>query len=284
MDALPFEFGPNGAPVPIVATSVNGVDADAVIDSGATGPFPLYVSERLAERLGLQLSREVQPVGDSAVGPGAPTYRVAILGRFTVGGITLDNVEVGVTSVVDGLGGHLGTQVDAIVGQNFLRGRTVAFDYGRCTVEFDALPGDPAAAFPIRFASTKPLLLVDAIIGRGVAAVMEVDTGASASSISPDAARRARLNARGEGVMHGAAGQVTVGFAPMQLRFAGQRRQLPRVAILGAIDGIAESAGARIDGIIGGDMLSGNRLTVDHANGRGWFRPSGPGDCRPRQE
>jgi predicted aspartyl protease len=269
-EPIPFDYPPV-APLIVVEGRIGGVPGSIVVDTGATPPFPLFISEDLARRLNLQLSAEVEVPSGTAIGPRRSTYRSATLASLDVGGIRMGPIQIAVLPMIDGMGPGLGRRVDAIVGASFLRGRTVRIDYERKQIDFAAAPGPAAGAIPFSFAPNKPVMIIDARLNGRIPVKLEVDSGASATSLTPGAARRARLRLRGGGVMTGAGGPIRVQVTSASVTFANLSRQLPLVSVSGEIDRIGREVGVPIDGILGTDFMQGRVLTIDFAARRLWL-------------
>lgn len=268
-DPIPFRFSAT-APVLLAEGRIETKRVTVVVDTGATAPFPLFLSADLAARLKLRPSAEIFPFDSTAIGPERQSYRIARLSHFELGSARLDDIDVAVAPLVDRLGQALRRRVDVIVGQDFLDGRIVAIDYRRRWLDLDASSPD-AQAIPFRFAPARKLLLVEARVNGAGPFTFEIDTGSSGTLLSPHAAAAAQVVRRGEGVQHGAGGSVRVGIGSADVSFGGVTRSLHGIAISDTIEGVSAAAGSRIDGIIGSDFLAGTRLTIDYPGKRLWL-------------
>lgn len=271
IDALPFDY----PPVMIVQGQIGAGRRDIgdiaiVIDSGAAGPFPVFISTRLGKKLKLVQSAEVVPPPGSSIGANAPGYRAARVDRFSLGPIALTAVPVAVTPVLEGLSANIGRRIDAIVGATFLHPLTVAIDFPAQTIDLTAQPGPAAAAQKLRFAPAKPLILVTATVNGAGPFTMELDTGASITSLSPGAAKRAGVAITGQNLLTGAGGTITIGTGSATVTSGGVTRKLANVSITAAIDDIARTAGTPIDGIIGLDWLHRTQVIIDGPGQRWW--------------
>ncbi len=266
-----FEPAAAAAPLMVVQGKIGDAAASIVLDTGASAPYRVFIGPSLAQRLTLALSDEITPPTDTAVGGERQTYRTARLPSFTLGPISLTDVEIAVVPMIDRMGAQIGRPVDAIVGHQLLRDRIVAIDYAARRVSLDAKPGEADAAIRFELARQKPLVLaVMTINGRGPF-VMEIDTGATGTSLSPRAAARAGVKSLGHGQMAGAGGRIAVGVGRARASLGGVTRDLNAVAITPAIDSIAAAAGSAIDGVIGGDFFAGACLTLDFPQQRLWL-------------
>jgi hypothetical protein len=91
MDALPFEFARPGLPLVVIErqAEAQGQPGVTLLDTGAVGPFPLFLGEGFARKLGLSLGPPVTPDAQTALGSGRVGYRTARLARFSLGPVEL---------------------------------------------------------------------------------------------------------------------------------------------------------------------------------------------------
>ena len=230
----------------------------------------MFISTRLGKKLKLVQGQQVVPPPGASIGANAPGYRAARVDRFRLGPIALADIPVAVTPVLEGLSANLGHRIDAIVGATFLHPLIVAIDFPGQTIDLAAAPGPVAAAQKLRFAPAKPLILVTASINGAGPFTMELDTGASITSLSPAAARRAGVAITGQNLLTGAGGTITIGTGSATVISGGVTRKLSNVSITAAIDDIARTAGTPIDGIIGLDWLHRTRIIIDGPGQRWW--------------
>ena len=276
MDAIPFDYASPQAPLIVVAGRIGDPlgKAAVVIDTGGAAPFDVIVSQALAQRLGLALSDEVTPPSTTAVGPNKQAYRTGRLARFSLGPVSLAPVDVAVTPMVDQMGAQVGRRIDAVVGQYFLRTRVVSIDYAARRLDLAASAGPEAEAMTFTLGRLKPLVLARALVNGAGPFTLEIDTGATGTSLSPGAAARAGVATQGQGALGGAGGSVSVGVGAAEVALGSTHRALPRVAITDAIDAISAAVGTPIDGILGTDFFQGTRLTIDYPGQRLWLVPS----------
>jgi predicted aspartyl protease len=273
MDAIPFEYASPQAPLIVVEARLGDRrdKASVVVDTGGAAPFAVIVSQAVAQRLGISLSEEITPPSTTAVGPRKPTYRTGKLDGFSLGPMSLGQVDVAVTPMVDEMGAQVGRRIDAVVGQYFLRDRRISVDYAARRLDLAAPAGPEAEAIGFTLGRLKPLVLVQARVNGAGPFTMQIDTGATGSTLSPGAAARAGVTAQGRGALGGAGGSVAVGVAKAQLAFGSIQRDLPVVAISDAIDAISVAVGTPIDGILGTDFFQATRLTLDYPKQRLWL-------------
>ncbi len=276
MDAIPFDYASPQASLIVVEGRIGDPLAKAavVVDTGGAAPFDLIVSQALAQRLGLSLSDEITPPSTTAVGPNKQAYRTGRLARFSLGPVSLAPVDVAVTPMVDQMAAQVGRRIDAVVGPYFLRTRVVSIDYAGRRLDLAAPAGPEAEAMTFTLGRLKPLVLVRAMVNGAGPFTLEIDTGATGTSLSPGAAARAGVATQGQGALGGAGGSVSVEVGAAEVALGSTHRALPRVAITGAIDAIGAAVGTPIDGILGTDFFQGTRLTIDYPGQRLWLVPS----------
>jgi predicted aspartyl protease len=269
--ALAFEPASIQAPLMVVEGRIEPAGPVAVVfDTGATAPFDVFLSPTLAARLGLPLSDEITPPDSTAVGPARQTYRTARLDHFVLGPVALEGTDVAVVPMIDAMQAQVGRRIDAIVGHHLVRDRTIAIDYATRRIDLTAAAGGGETAIPFTLGARKPLVLVSVTINGHGPFRLEIDTGATGTTLSLEAAGRAGVETSGQGRLGGAGGGVNVGLGQATLSFGPVSRTV-RVAVSPAIGPIAASAGSPIDGILGGDFFSGTCLTIDYPNSRLWL-------------
>jgi predicted aspartyl protease len=265
-----FEAASPAAPLMVVAGQIGDAPADIVFDTGASAPFPVFLSERAAERLGLTLSAEIAPPSTTAIGSARQTYRTGRLPSFTLGPVRLKDAQVAVTPMIDAMERQLGRRIDAIVGHHLVAERVIAIDYAAGRINLAAPTPDAASSVGVELAPLKPLAMVRMTVnGRGPF-LMEIDTGATTTSLSPRAAAKAGVKAQSRGRMGGAGGAVDVGVGRGSAELGKVSRDLRAIAITPAVDQVGAAAGAALDGIIGGDFFAGACLTLDYPGRRLW--------------
>lgn len=274
---MAFSYASPQAPL-IVAEGRLGegrAPAAIVLDTGGTAPYAAFIDTAVAKRLQLVLSDEIVPAASTAVGSGQRTYRTAVLPRFELGPVVLHNVEVGVADWIAAMVPTANRKVDAIVGYHFLQGRLFSIDYVGRRLDLAAAPGAAADAIPFTLGPLNPLLLVQAYVNGAGPFMMEIDTGATTTILSPAAAHRAGVVARSSAAtISGASGAVPASIGAGRVAFGGLERDMGQLVVMAALDTIAAAAGTPIDGIIGTDFLYGSRLTVDYPRRRLWLSAS----------
>jgi predicted aspartyl protease len=278
IDYIPFDM-PNGIPFVVMEARIGaaGVPARVLLDTGAGAPFDIMVSPDLAARAGA-----VREAGDAlaaagAIGDQAVSIRPARVAGFALGPIRLGNVSAGISPLLDAVSRQLGAPVDGIVGHRFIAGRTIAIDYVRREVNFRARPGSASAAIAFTIAPRRPLTLVRVTInGRGPF-LMALDTGASATLLSPALAQAVGVRAETPAQLGGAGGTTSGGarLGSADIRRGGIVRDGQSVAVADVLGPIRSVAGARIEGVLGADFFRTGRIIIDYGGNRLWFDEAG---------
>lgn len=277
-DAVAFDYASPNAPLIIVEARIGKArhKATVVVDTGGTAPFDVFLSQAAAKRQKLTLSDSVLPPETTAVGPRPQSFRTGTLDSFVLGPVVIGPTSVAIVPMIDDMRAVAGRPVDAIVGQKFLSRQVFSIDYAARKLDLTATPGPDAAAIGFSMAAKKPLILVEVMLNGTGPFKLQIDTGATASTLSPKAAERAGVAVQGHGVQTGAGGAVQVGVGQVRAAFGGIERPLERIAISEAMTGISAAAGTPIDGILGLDFFKGSRLTIDYPNQRLWLAASTP--------
>jgi predicted aspartyl protease len=277
MDAIPFEMPSAQIPFVVMAAEVNGREkAQVLLDTGAAAPFTVMISPELAERGGAEQEGDAITPSSGAVGAAAIGFREARLAEFRLGPVRLRDVRAGVTPALAAVSGQIGKRIDAVVGHDFVRGRTISIDYPARMVDLEAKPGKDRNAVRFRLAPKRALTLVEAKLnGRGPF-LLALDTGASATLISPSTAAAAGVIG-GQSVSLGGAGGASAGGARLgaaSITLGHLTREGRNVAIADVLAPIRQASGAAIDGVLGADFLAGNRIVIDYRTERLWIEKS----------
>ncbi|MGQ0560108.1 MAG: pepsin/retropepsin-like aspartic protease family protein [Sphingosinicella sp.] len=267
MDAVPFVHP--SADIPLIVLEARIEQSEPVrvlLDTGAAAPFDVMISPSVAARLPQRPADARTAASTGAVGSARVSFTARPIREFSLGGHTFRNLRGGVTQALDTVSGQLRTRIDAIIGYHFLERRSIAIDYRRLTVDLEAVPGPAARALPFTLASGRPLTLVRVSLnGRGPF-LFALDTGASATLVSPATAELAGIAARGEVRLAGAGGASAGGarIAYADIAFGHVSHADQRIAIADVLGPVRAAAGAPIDGILGADFLRPGRLVIDY--------------------
>lgn len=278
IDAIPFDM-PNGMPFVVMEGRIGaaGLPARVLLDTGAGAPFDIMISPGLAERAGAVVQAGEALAARGAIGDQAVAIRRASVAGFALGPIRLGAVSAGISPLLDAVSRQLGAPVDAIVGHRFIAGRTIAIDYVRREVDFQARAGRAGAAIAFTIAQRRPLTLVRATInGRGPF-LMALDTGASTTLLSPALADAVGVRAETPARLGGAGG-TTAGGARLgraAIRLGTIVRDGQSVAVADVLGPIRAVAGAEIQGVLGADFFRTGRIIIDYGGNRLWFEEAG---------
>jgi Aspartyl protease len=270
---IPFEVPSATAPFVMMQGELNGRSARVVLDTGNGAPFTVLISRAEATVAGVTPG-DAPSTAETAVGAGAVSVQSAALKSFRLGGVGLTDTDAGITDALDRVSQAVGQPVDAVVGWRFLRTRTIRIDYPARRVDLAATPGANRSAISFAIGSKRPLITVQAQInGRGPF-TFAIDTGAGVTMISSEAAQRAGVVSDAGGVtVQGVGGgaEPTKHGAPSILTLGGVPRAAVRPLIVNFLPKISQAAGASLDGILGADILSRGRLTIDFPRSMLWL-------------
>jgi hypothetical protein len=281
VDAVHFEFPSPAIPFVVTSGQVAGVEAPlrVLFDTGNAAPFVVVVGERSAAAA--QAKRTgAPPVVFHGVAGGSPAeIAPARLAEFRLGPITLHDVSAGLSSAVDKVGAQIPGGLDLVVGQEFARGRVVSFDYPHRQIDFSGRVGAPAAAMTMTLAPKRPLIVVDAKVNGHGPYRMVLDTGASATLLSPTAAKDAGVGESGPTMaLGGAGGTQSRGRIETAGVEVGPNHFPPGLVVVAdLLDAVSEEAGTQVDGVLGASLLTRGTLTLDYPGHRLWI------DIPPRE-
>lgn len=250
----------------------------ALLDTGNAAPFVVILSPRAAAQARARLLKRAPFVTQAVIGPATVSLDQALLPALEVGPIRRENVTAGISSVVEVAAGGLARRFDAVLGYEFLKGRTLLVDYPCRRIRFAAATPATMPTAPIVVAPVRPLTLVSATVnGRGPYRLV-LDTGAGDTLLSPAAAAAAGVRPLGPLKVHGAGGAERAAFAWATVRLGNAPPRRVRVALSGAIDRVGREAGARIDGVAGTALFADGRVVLDYVGKKLWLQKPRP--CR----
>jgi predicted aspartyl protease len=261
---VPFRLIGGGQPLIVLPARFGGSDPiDCALDTGASHVMLL---PEIAERLGLVVHET-----RTAQGAGGPTrVQIATAGAVRVGDAVVNDVPVLLTDDLNRIGAAIGWRLGGTIGFGFLRTFRVTVDYARreltlCTPDVPDDAGPARAELPFTLAHpSKPLIMLDVAIA-GQPFRFALDTGASTTVISPDVARRCELSSHAMPAMTGGGGRVAASAAVLpSLELGGIRISRVRVVVAEFLDMLGHATGARIDGIVGTNVLRRFEVTIDY--------------------
>jgi predicted aspartyl protease len=241
-----------------------------------TGAGTSLLSPRLADELGIVAAGSKEGTGAA----GKVTVALASVSSLAIGGARRSPMPIAITAEVDRIGGALGTRIDGDVGYDFLKAFRLTIDYRKQIVRLARGAYDLAGAAPVtrsevafRLASpTKPLVMIPAFVNGDGPHAFVVDTGASATVLSPALADALGIDRAASATMLGAGGmlQATVGRVASLAVGAASLDDLP-VVVSDFLEPIAQAVGAKVDGVVGYNFLRRFRVTIDYPNGVMWL-------------
>lgn len=264
-----FRLAGGAQPLILVPVKVDDEGThDFILDTGAG---TCLLTPELARARGVEATgvREGQTAG------GRVRVPVGNVGSLAVGAARAEKVEVGVVDLSD-LGRAVGARVEGNLGYNFLKDFRVTVDYraGKLRLArglFETVGRAASQEVGFRLAGPgKPLVLLKAVVNGRDGYDFALDTGCSTTIISPEFARRLKV----EGVpippiSTGGGHRVSAALGSLASLAAGQARvqNLP-VVIADSFGALRHVTGASFDGIIGYNFLKDFALTIDYPNER----------------
>ena len=264
-------------PLILVPTHVNGRGPyEFILDTGAGTSL---LTPRLADRLGIAAS--VAREGRGAAG--RVPVAMARVESLAIGEARGGRYR-GLTADVDRIGAAVGHPIEGDIGYDFLKAFRLTLDYRRRVVRL-APGGSPSgfevagpasaahAEVPFRLAApAKPLVLVPAFVnGRGPHTFV-LDTGASATVLSPGLAAALEIDTVAAEPMTGAGGmlQATLGRVS-SLTVGGAALEDVAVMVAGFLSDLGSVVGTPLDGILGYNFLRHFRVTLDYPVSTLWL-------------
>lgn len=272
LDAIPFEFLAPDAPLVLVTGRVEGDRSiTIVVDTGATPPYALFISDALAQELSLPRNTSAKLKESGAFGPDAIELQRVQIASFSLGPISLADPPVAAGKFIDKLSASIGRRIDGIVGYEFLRTHRFSIDYGARLIDFDAEAGAEPDAVTFTVEPKKPMIRVRAKVNGYGPVEMELDTAATASFVSPSLAESAGIAIFADANAVGAGGEGSVRTGHADIELGGQTASSQLVAISEQVSGRSADA---VDGLIGAPFFLGRKVTISYPEGKLWVEPS----------
>jgi len=261
-------------PLILVPTQVNGRGPyEFILDTGAGLSL---LAPRLATELGIVATGSREGHGAA----GSVQVAMARADSLAIGEARSGPLPVGITAEVDRIGAAVGHRIDGDIGYDFLKAFRLTLDYKRRVArlaqgryEVAGGAGLAHAEVPFRLAGpVKPLVLVEAFVnGRGPHTFV-LDTGASATVLSPGLAAALRIETVAAEPMTGAGGilQATLGRVG-SLTVGNAALQDVAVMVADFLDELGRAVGAPLEGILGYNFLRHFRVTLDYPAGTLWL-------------
>ena len=269
-----FRLAGAANPLIIVPTQVNGRGPyEFILDTGAGMSL---LAPRLAAELGIVATGSREGRGAA----GSVQVAMARADSLAIGGARSGPLPVGITAEVDRIGAAVGHRIDGDIGYDFLKVFRLTLDYQRRVARLAQGPyevaggaGSAHAEVPFRLAGpVKPLVLVEAFVnGRGPHTFV-LDTGASATVLSPGLAAALRIERVAAEPMTGAGGmlQATLGRVS-SLTVGNAALEDVTVMVADFLDELGVVVGAPLEGILGYNFLRHFRVTLDYLTGTLWL-------------
>ena len=239
---------------------------DFTVDTGAGVSL---ISPRLAHQL------EIVATG-SEYRTGAGGQVEVALGKvqsLAIGEARLELDQVGISDELDKIGAAAGEKIDGNIGYDYLRHYRVTIDYGRSVLSLaqehaDLESAGVAVRVKFRLAdSVKPLILVPAFVNGAGPYLFALDTGASATVVSPELAHNLGIAGTDAAQALGAGGSVTASVGSVEsLAVESAEVKDLAVAVMDFFDRLGREIGEKLDGLIGYNYLRRFRVTIDYTN------------------
>ena len=257
-----FKLAGERDPLILVPTLVNGNGPfDFILDTGASH---CLLSTELARMLGITPGK----ANDARDAGGTLQVFEGGTVQLSVGETTRRDVLVGIADL-QALSKRLRIPISGVLGSNFLADFELTIDYPAGTLCFQEghhaeLHRRAGELIPLPFKAT-PLLLVPVKVNGQGPYDFVLDTGASATLFSPELTAHLGITAR-DGV--DVVGAVTAGMGArcvVESFTLGTAEQRHLGIVVADIFGpLAQRVGARIDGVLGYDVLKAYRVTLNY--------------------
>lgn len=260
------EFRPVGRsnPLILVPARVNGTRVyEFLLDSGATHSI---LSPGVALDLGIEATSDGQAFGAG----GSLQMPSASVRSLEVGSARLDEVDVVISEGLESIGAALKTKVDGAIGFDFIRNFRLMIDYEQRVLHL-ARPSEDGdtdersdGVVDFTLSPAEPLILLQAVVHDEGPFQFILDTGASRTVVTPELVERLRIPVD-QGISGtGMGGRVDTQCATVNSLALGgiTVRDLP-VVVGTFLDTISTAVGAKLDGILGNNLLRRYRVTID---------------------
>jgi len=261
---VPFRLVGGYRPLIVVSARFNGSEPlDCALATGASHAMLL---PEVGARLGIRVEETRQAQGAG----GTLQVQIGRARSIELGDAVARDVPVLMTPDLRRIGDAIGARLAGNLGHSFLSRFRMTVDYTRAMLTL-ATPDEPLdprparAALPFTLAHpSKPLILIPVGIN-GPSCQFALDTGASTTVISPELALRVGAEGRAMPGMSGGGGTVTAAAAVVPSLAIGRvSLSQVRIAVADFHGPLAQVLGARLDGIIGYNVLRRFRVTIDY--------------------
>jgi predicted aspartyl protease len=241
-----------------------------ILDTGASH---CLLSQELSGTLGIQPEVEKQ-----AMGAGGPVkIMFAHVSSMTVGSARRENVKVAITNEVQRIASAIQSKVDGVLGFEFLKDFILVIEYRECAFGL-SLPSErvdrnstrSGTSISFKLASTsKPLILVPAVVDGQGPFQFALDTGASRTMLSIELARKLAIQTADDRPVTGGGGQIKILAGKVSSLVVGGAAVRDHAIGAGEfLNMLSKAVGTELDGILGYNFLNGFKVTINYPHSR----------------
>jgi predicted aspartyl protease len=251
-------------PLIVIPARFNG--SEPILCAVDTGASHAMLLPELASRVGVRAESTHE-----AKGAGGPIQvKMGKAKTIAIGEAMVRDVAVIMTDDFRRIGSAIGVALGGNLGHNVLEHFRLTIDYAAAILRLETTdeplterPARAELAFTLAHPS-KPLLMVPIEI-QSRPYRFAIDTGASTTVISPDVARECEVESTAMPSMTGGGGAVAASSALLaSLTIGGASISRVRVAVAEFLGMLSQATGARLDGILGTNVLRRFRVTIDY--------------------
>jgi predicted aspartyl protease len=261
---IPFRLIGGEQPLIVVAARFNDRETlDCALDTGASHAM-------LLPEIGTRLGVTIDETREARGAAGSLRVQVGRIDSIAVGEAVGRDVPVLMTDELKRIGAAIGHRLGGNIGYSFLERFRLTVDHergvvGLATPDEASDPKPARAELPFTLAHpSKPLVLVPVLVDDRPY-TFALDTGASTTVIAPEVARRCGVTGASMPSLTGGGGAIAAAAAVIpSLAIGGVRLSQVRVAVAEFLEMLSTATGARIDGIIGFNVLRRFRVTIDY--------------------
>jgi predicted aspartyl protease len=272
-ESIPFRLAGSRKPLILVPVCVNGRGPyQFILDTGASY---CLLSQELSETLGIQPEVEKE-----AMGAGGPIQlKFAHVTSMTVGSARQGNVSVAITSETQRIAAAIQSEVDGILGFEFLKEFIVTIDYQDCALGLSLPSGNSSrlgTSVAFKLASTsKPLILVPTVVDGQGPFQFALDTGASRTMVSLELARKLDIPMFDDSPGTGGGGQMKILAGKVSsLAVGGAAVRDHAIGAGEFLNMLSKAVGTELDGVLGYNFLNQFKVTINYPDSRLELRPA----------
>ena len=237
-----------------------------ILDTGASH---CLLSPELSATLGIQPEEEKQAMGAGC----AVKLMFAHVRSMRIDSVRQENVKVAITNEIEKIAAVIRSRVDGVLGYDFLKEFILVIDY-RASAFRLALPPDhgngkgPRSGVSLSFklaSTSKPLILVPAIVNGQGPFQFALDTGASRTMLSSQLAEKLAIATTDDRPVTGGGGPIKILAGKVSSLAVGDAAVRDHAIGAGEfINMLSKAIGAQLDGIIGYNFLNQFKVTIDY--------------------